>query len=134
MNWVVPVCSCANACGCAGRSVAIELTTHSSSACRATSSKRVEIQSPLSPRRRNSARGGRSVARPPRAAAAGAARPASATSRGLWSKVSTCDGPPCMQRKITRRARGVKWGGRAASGPAATARRDAAAAMLANAR
>src|SRR5207249_7198952 len=37
-------------------------------------------------------------------------------SRGLGSKVSTCDGPPGMKRKITRLARAGKCGRRGASG------------------
>src|SRR5713226_8714260 len=37
--------------------------------------------------------------------------PACWASIGLGSKVSTCDGPPFMNRKITRLARGVKCGG-----------------------
>ena len=35
---------------------------------------------------------------------------------GLGSKVSTCDGPPFMNRKMTRLARGGKCGGFGASG------------------
>ncbi len=42
--------------------------------------------------------------------------PCSAMSRGLGSNVSTCDGPPSMNRKITRLARAAKCGGRTASG------------------
>ena len=39
-----------------------------------------------------------------------------AWSSGLESNVSTCDGPPFMNRKITRLARGGKCGGLGASG------------------
>ena len=34
--------------------------------------------------------------------------PWSLSSCGLWSKVSTCEGPPCMNRKMTRLARAGK--------------------------
>ena len=37
-------------------------------------------------------------------------------SNGLGSKVSTCEGPPGMNRKIMRLARGGKCGGRGARG------------------
>ena len=47
---------------------------------------------------------------------AGGAWPAYFSSAGLGSKVSTCDGPPFMNRKITRLARAGKCGGRGASG------------------
>ena len=43
-------------------------------------------------------------------------------SRGLGSNVSTCDGPPGMKRKITRRARAGKCGARGARGSAARPR------------
>src|SRR5207244_13278722 len=39
-------------------------------------------------------------------------RPWSRTSRGLGENRSCCDGPPAMNRKITRRARGAKCGPR----------------------
>src|SRR5579884_1219469 len=42
--------------------------------------------------------------------------PAYFTSAGLGSKVSTCDGPPFMNRKMTRLARGVKCGAFGANG------------------
>ena len=44
--------------------------------------------------------------------------PAYWASIGLGSKVSTCDGPPFMNRKMTRFARAGKCGGRTASGSA----------------
>src|ERR1700733_11395061 len=50
----------------------------------------------------------------------GAGRPLSCVKRGLGSNVSTCDGPPGMNRKITRLARGGKCGARGASGPGAS--------------
>src|SRR6185437_5546920 len=37
-------------------------------------------------------------------------------SAGLGSNVSTCEGPPFINRKMTRLARGVKWGALGASG------------------
>src|SRR5688500_4285349 len=44
---------------------------------------------------------------------------------GLGSNVSTCDGPPFMNRKMTRLARAGKWGGFGAIGLAdASARAD----------
>src|SRR5688572_3240379 len=45
-----------------------------------------------------------------RGLANGSGLPWSRSSSGLGSNVSTCDGPPFMNRKITRFARGVKWG------------------------
>jgi hypothetical protein len=42
--------------------------------------------------------------------------PSNSFSAGFGSKVSTCDGPPCMNRKMTRFAFGLKCGGRTASG------------------
>src|SRR3954453_16324683 len=47
---------------------------------------------------------------------AGGAWPAYFSSAGLGSKVSTCDGPPFMNRKITRLARAGKCGGLGARG------------------
>ena len=41
--------------------------------------------------------------------------PSSRSSRGLGSKVSTCEGPPSMKRKMTLRALGRWCGGRSAS-------------------
>ena len=38
------------------------------------------------------------------------------SSIGLGSNVSTCDGPPFMNRKMTLLARGPKWGGLGARG------------------
>src|SRR5688500_5176724 len=38
------------------------------------------------------------------------------SSAGLGSKVSMCDGPPFMNKKISRLARGVKCGGLTESG------------------
>ena len=55
--------------------------------------------------------------------------PWSRVSRGLGSKVSTCDGPPGMKRKITRCARGGQCGTRAPAG-----RRTAPAAAASSAR
>ena len=43
---------------------------------------------------------------------------------GFGSNRSTCEGPPCMKRKITRLARGAKCGLRGASGPSASARAE----------
>src|SRR5262245_7099869 len=42
--------------------------------------------------------------------------PCSLARRGFGSKVSTCDGPPSMNRKMTLRALGLKCGGRGANG------------------
>src|SRR4051794_34796113 len=42
--------------------------------------------------------------------AAGGSSPLYLASIGLGSKVSTCDGPPFMNRKMTRLALGRKWG------------------------
>lgn len=42
--------------------------------------------------------------------------PSSRSRSGLGSKVSTWDGPPFMKRKMTRWARGGKWGCRGARG------------------
>src|SRR5436309_1678884 len=42
--------------------------------------------------------------------------PLSYSRRGFGSKVSTCDGPPSMNRKITDFAFGVWWGVRGLSG------------------
>ena len=47
----------------------------------------------------------------------GTAFPLSRLRRGFGSKVSTCEGPPCMNRKITRLARGAKCVCFGASGP-----------------
>src|SRR4051794_9447929 len=43
---------------------------------------------------------------------------------GLGSKVSTCDGPPFMNRKMTRLARAGKCGGRDARGFKGTSASD----------
>ncbi len=48
--------------------------------------------------------------------ASGNGRPFQSASLGLGSNVSTCDTPPCMNKKITRLARGTKCGRRGASG------------------
>ena len=50
------------------------------------------------------------------ASAKGSGLPSSRSSSGLGSNVSTCDGPPFMNRKMTRLARGGKCGGCGASG------------------
>ena len=42
--------------------------------------------------------------------APGKGLPSSRSSSGLGSKVSMCDGPPFMKRKITRLARGARCG------------------------
>src|SRR5688572_5841953 len=42
--------------------------------------------------------------------------PSRSYSLGLWSKVSTCDGPPYMNRKMTLLAFGANWEARGASG------------------
>ena len=67
---------------------------------------------PLSPWGREAKRRGHehrwpsvSRSRPP-----GGGCPAYRASAGLGSKVSTCDGAPFMNRKMTRLARGAKWG------------------------
>ena len=52
------------------------------------------------------------------------------SSTGLGSNVSTCDGPPFMNRKMTRFARAGKCGGLGASGFAGTAASEALAARL----
>src|ERR1700693_5198221 len=41
----------------------------------------------------------------------GSGLPFISASFGLGSKVSTCETPPCMKRKITRRGRGREGGG-----------------------
>src|SRR5262245_16324168 len=46
LNWKLPVCRCWNACGWAGTSVFIDLMTHSSSACLASSGYSSLIQTP----------------------------------------------------------------------------------------
>ena len=50
--------------------------------------------------------------------------PAYLASIGLGSNVSTCDGPPFMNRKMTRFARAGKCGGRGASGFEGTSASD----------
>jgi len=55
--------------------------------------------------------------RGPFAGANGRFLPSFFASCGLWSNVSTCDGPPCMNRKMMRLARGLWCVGRGASGP-----------------
>ena len=51
-----------------------------------------------------------------RGLAKGSGLPWSRVSSGFSSNVSTCDGPPCMNRKITRLALGSKCGRLGASG------------------
>src|SRR5207237_1303928 len=51
---------------------------------------------------------------------------------GLGSKVSTCDQPPFMNRKITRLARAGKCDGFTSSGPCPAARRVSASASIPN--
>src|SRR5262245_46825916 len=63
-------------------------------------------------------------------ASKGSGFPLSACSRGLGSNVSTCDGPPAINRKITRLACGVKCGGFTDNGDAAP--NTSAAAWAAN--
>src|SRR5262249_34540502 len=59
--------------------------------------------------------------------ASGGRSPSCFVSIGLGANVSTCDGPPFMNRKITRFARGAKGGDRGASGVGGGARRGASA-------
>jgi len=49
----------------------------------------------------------------------GGGLPWSRSSIGFGSNVSTCDGPPFMNRNTIRLARGVKWGDLAANGSGA---------------
>ena len=84
----------------------------SSSAWPATSGKSSEIHWPLWPCWLNFHGEPSSLA--PFSLATGEGLPVSAVRRGLKSNVSTCDGAPCMHRKITRLALAGKWGGRAA--------------------
>ena len=46
----------------------------------------------------------------------GSGLPWSRVRRSLGSRMSIPEGPPCMKRKMTRLALGLKWGGRLASG------------------
>src|SRR5882672_3513489 len=95
-----------------GMSVCIERITQRSSANWERRGKRLLISSPDCPQRRNLNGDGirlkvlRSVLR----FAAGGRCPAWVVSAGLGSNVSTCDGPPFMNRWISRFARGRKCG------------------------
>ena len=80
-----------------------------------------ETSMPLSPRRLRLERRGHDLAGScggRSSTEAGGAWPSYFSSAGLGSKVSTCDGPPFMNRKITRFARAGKWGDRGAIGSA----------------
>ena len=95
------------------------LSTHSSSASAPTLGNNSLTQRPQSPWGRNAQGERRRLpvwANWTRGFAKGRGLPESRASRGLWSNVSTWDGPPCMNRKMTRRARGRNLGGWGDSG------------------
>ena len=105
-----------------GLSVYSERSTHTSSMQPATCGKRFVISIPLCPC--GLAGNGEGISLPrlrrPVATVAGGSCPEYRSSAGLGSNVSTCDGPPFMNRKITRFARAGKCGALAPSGSRAT--------------
>ena len=99
----------------------IDRITQRSSAQSRTWGKRSLTGSPLRPPRRNSQ--GDCISGPAgfsssnaRGRSMGSGLPWSRVRRSLGSRMSIPEGPPCMKRKMTRRALGLKWGGRSASG------------------
>ena len=114
-----PVCNFIIACPCAWPVVCRLRMMQRSSAKLATWGNRLLISTPLSPCFLNSH--GEASNLPgaivtPSAAGVGKALSRSRASSGLGSKVSTCEGPPGMKRKMMRLARGGKCGGRGDSG------------------
>ena len=106
-----------------GLSVYIERSTQISSMQPATCGKRFVSSIPLWPCGR--AGNGEGMILPrfrrPVATEAGGSCPAYRSSAGLGSNVSTCDGPPFMNRKMTRLARAGKCDALGASGSRGTA-------------
>src|SRR5262245_17757353 len=101
-----------------GTSANIERITHSSSADSATWGKSSLTSMPLLPCFLNLNIEGKAlpVLRSVRRFGVGSGLPAFFCSAGLGSKVSTCEGPPFMNRWSTRRALGGKCGRRGVSG------------------
>ena len=123
----LPVCNLSTAPPCAGFVPCTDCTRHRSSTQPATCGNSSLTHAPLSPCCWNF-HGERNrfpvLANCTRGLANGQGRPSSRVSSGLGSKVSRCEGPPFMNRKITRFARAAKCG--AGASPAAEARAGAA--------
>ena len=99
-------------CGCAGTEAYMPLSMQRSSACLAKFGNNSEIIRPLWPCGANS----HGEAINSRFRYLPSCLPLSRARAGLWSNVSTCDGPPRMQAKITRLALGRKCGGLGSNG------------------